>query len=623
MYASARSTSALALNARDGTFAKGAMTSRAGTKAKTRATRRSGMRVEAKDYPKPDNIDKTDNYRIASELSKRFATDLKANGTEKKRVAIVGGGLSGLACAKYLAEAGHEPIVLEARDVLGGKVSAWQDKDGDWIETGLHIFFGAYPNMMNLFNELKIEDRLQWKVHKMIFAMQELPGEFTSFDFIKGIPAPFNFGLAILMNQKMLSLPEKLQTAPPLLPMLIEGQDFIDKQDELSVQDFMRKYGMPERINEEVFISMAKALDFIDPDKLSMTVVLTAMNRFLNETDGLQMAFLDGNQPDRLCAPMVDAIEKNGGSVKTKQRLKEFVLNEDGSVKHLAMANGDIIEADEYISAMPVDVIKRMMPKPWAEMPHFAQLKELEGIPVINIHLWFDRKLKNVDHLCFSRSPLLSVYADMSTTCKEYYDEEKSMLELVFAPCSPIAGGKTNWIAKSNQEIVDATMLELERLFPLEIGPKSPDGVGAKLLKHAVVKTPRSVYAAIPGRNKFRPSQETPIKNFTLAGDYTSQKFLGSMEGAVLGGKLAAEVVASRAKGMKTQGLKAVQKSIIDSIGPAKEPLGVVGESEFAFGGGKVMEDADEAELANFDAEQLTKLDGWTGSKEAASVRAR
>jgi 15-cis-phytoene desaturase len=581
------------------------------------------MRVEAKDYPKPDNIDKTDNYRIASELSKRFATDLKANGTEKKRVAIVGGGLSGLACAKYLAEAGHEPIVLEARDVLGGKVSAWQDKDGDWIETGLHIFFGAYPNMMNLFNELKIEDRLQWKVHKMIFAMQELPGEFTSFDFIKGIPAPFNFGLAILMNQKMLSLPEKLQTAPPLLPMLIEGQDFIDKQDELSVQDFMRKYGMPERINEEVFISMAKALDFIDPDKLSMTVVLTAMNRFLNETDGLQMAFLDGNQPDRLCAPMVDSIEKNGGSVKTKQRLKEFVLNEDGSVKHLAMANGDIIEADEYISAMPVDVIKRMMPKPWAEMPHFAQLKELEGIPVINIHLWFDRKLKNVDNLCFSRSPLLSVYADMSTTCKEYYDEEKSMLELVFAPCSPIAGGKTNWIAKSNQEIVDATMLELERLFPLEIGPKSPDGVGAKLLKHAVVKTPRSVYAAIPGRNKFRPSQETPIKNFTLAGDYTSQKFLGSMEGAVLGGKLAAEVVASRAKGMKTQGLKAVQKSIIDSIGPAKEPLGVVGESEFAFGGGKVMEDADEAELANFDAEQLTKLDGWTGSKEAASVRAR
>lgn len=146
--------------------------------------------------------------------------------------------------------------------------------------------------MMNLLKELNIEDRLQWKIHQMIFAMQELPGEFTTFDFIPGIPAPFNFGLAILLNQKMLTLwvsriplfvlkdscpflstlsihaQEKLQTAPPLLPMLLEGQPFIDKQDELSVTDFMRKYGMPERINEEVFVAMAKALDFIDPGAL-------------------------------------------------------------------------------------------------------------------------------------------------------------------------------------------------------------------------------------------------------------------------------------------------------------------------------------------------------------------
>ena len=56
----------------------------------------------------------------------------------------------------------------------------------------------------------------------------------------------------------------------------------------------------------------------------------------------------------------------------------------------------------------------------------------------------------------------------------------------------------------------------------------------AKLRKFAVVKVPRSVYAAVPGRNKYRPSQETPIENFVMAGDYTSQKFLGSMEGAVL-----------------------------------------------------------------------------------------
>ena len=207
-----------------------------------------------KDYPKP-NVENTDNYREAAALSAK----LKANTpVKKKKVAIIGGGLSGLACAKYLTDAGHEANVYEARKVLGGKVSAWQDEDGDWIETGLHIFFGAYPNMMNLFSELDIHDRLQWKIRQMIFAMQELPGEFTTFDFIPGVPAPFNFALAILLNQKMLTLGEKLQTAPPLLPMLVEGQSFIEAQDELSVTEFMRKYGMPERINEEVFIAMAK-----------------------------------------------------------------------------------------------------------------------------------------------------------------------------------------------------------------------------------------------------------------------------------------------------------------------------------------------------------------------------
>merc|ERR1719316_2225567 len=207
---------------------------------------------------------------------------------------------------------------------------------------------------MRLFKELDIEDRLQWKVHKMIFAMQELPGEFTTFDFIPGIPAPFNFGLAILLNQKMLTLGEKLQTAPPLLPMLVNGQEFINDQDELSVLDFMQKYGMPDRINEEVFISMAKALDFIDPEKLSMTVVLTAMNRFLNEDNGLQMAFLDGNQPDRLCKPMADHIEKGGGKVVMNKPFKEFELDEDGNIKGLRMADGELVVADEYVSAMPV-----------------------------------------------------------------------------------------------------------------------------------------------------------------------------------------------------------------------------------------------------------------------------
>ena len=177
----------------------------------------------------------------------------------------------------------------------------------------------------------------------------------------------------------------------------------------------------------------ARILHFLTPPTAPSLLrqVLTAMNRFLNEDNGLQMAFLDGNQPERLCAPMAAHIEARGGEVRLNSPVAELQTNEDGSVKGFLMRDGTMVVADEYVSAVPCDIFKRLLPKAWAKMPYFRQVDELEGIPVINLHMWFDRKLKAVDHLCFSRSPLLSVYADMSVCVKEHADPDRSMLELV------------------------------------------------------------------------------------------------------------------------------------------------------------------------------------------------
>lgn len=40
---------------------------------------------------------------------------------------------------------------------------------------------------------------------------------------------------------------------------------------------------------------MTKALDFADLDHLTLSMALTAMNRFINEADVSQIAFLGGN----------------------------------------------------------------------------------------------------------------------------------------------------------------------------------------------------------------------------------------------------------------------------------------------------------------------------------------
>ncbi len=472
------------------------------------------------------------------------------------RVAIAGAGLAGLSCAKYLIDEGHTPVVLESRDVLGGLVAAWKDSDGDWYETGLHVFFGAYPNMLQLLKELGIEDRLQWKKHTMIFNQPEKPGTYSRFDF-PNLPAPLNGIVAILRNNDMLTWGEKIQLAKGLVPAMLRGQKYVDSTDKYTFSEWLKLQGVGEEVQQDIFIAASKSLNFINPDEISAVVLLTALNRFLQQKDGSKMAFLDGSPTERLCQPMVDYIEAGGGEVRLNAPLKEILLNPDGSVKGFLMRglNGaqDYIEtADAYVSAMPVDVIKVMLPKPWNNIEYFQKLDGLEGVPVINIQLWFDRKLTDIDQLLFSRSPLLSVYADMSNTCREYSDHYRSMLEFVLAPAR-------DWINKSDAEILQATLAELSKLFPKHFGSDNP----AKLLKHHVVKTPRSVYKAIPGRQEYRPSQVTPISNFFLSGSYTMQPFLGSMEGAVLSGKLTASGVN---KSFSVKNSSSVQKP---SIQPA------------------------------------------------------
>ena len=183
---------------------------------------------------------------------------------------------------------------------------------------------------------------------------------------------------------------------------------------------------------------------------------------------------------------------------------------------------------------MPVEAVKKLCPPEWRGMPYFDDLVHLRGVPVMNLHLWFDRKLSTVDNLIFSRSKLLSVYADMSETCKGYASNDCSMLELVFAPAA-------GWLTKSDEEILQATLTELERLFPQEI---RADQSIARVTKFTCVRTPTSVYETLPGCEQYRPSQKSPISNFFMAGDFSKQRYLASMEGAILSGQLAARAVA-------------------------------------------------------------------------------
>lgn len=107
----------------------------------------------------------------------------------------------------------------------------------------------------------------------------------------------------------------------------------------------------------------------------------------------------------------MDYVTARGGEVHTSVALREIVLNEDLSVQSFVMADREgqqrfEVTADAYVSAMSVDAIKLLLPQPWQDLPFFQKLNGLEGVPVINVQIWFDRKLPTVDHLLFSIAPV-------------------------------------------------------------------------------------------------------------------------------------------------------------------------------------------------------------------------
>lgn len=190
-------------------------------------------------------------------------------------------------------------------------------------------------------------------------------------------------------------------------------------------------------------------------------------------------------------------------------------------VSGFVLDDGSSIQGDVYVSAMPVHSLRKVLPDSLRDFAYFDNLKHLKGSPVITMQLFFDRRIAGVDNLLFSAGTHLSVYADMAMVAPEYHTEDTSIMQFVVAPAEKL-------IRLPDDELVAFVMEEFRRLHPI--------AREAKLLKHTIVRIPNSVYQALPGVDKYRPDQAGPVPNLFLAGDYTQQHFLASIEGATISG---------------------------------------------------------------------------------------
>jgi zeta-carotene desaturase len=449
------------------------------------------------------------------------------------KIAIFGAGVAGLSAAIELVDRGHSVEIYEKRKILGGKVSVWKDSDGDSIESGLHIVFGGYAQLQKYLKRVGAGDNYQWKEHSLIYA--EPDGKQSYFKKAK-LPSPWAEVVGGLQTD-FLTMWDKISLIKGLFPALAGNEEYFRSQDHMTYSEWHRRRGASEHSLQKLWRAIALAMNFIEPNIISARPMITIFKYFGTDYAATKFAFFRKNPGDSMIEPMRQYIQSKGGRIFVDAKLKSFELNSDETIKHAVLQDGHKIEADAYISALPVHNIKKIVPNEWLAHKYFRNLHEFVGSPVANCQLWFDRKITDTDNLMFSQGTTFATFADVSLTCPDDFQSGTgtanggSVMSLVLAPAHQLMN-------MPNEVITGLVMKDIHDRFP-----KSR---GAKLLKSTIVKIPQSVYKAVPDVDQYRPDQISPIKNFFLAGDYTDQHYLASMEGAALSGKLVAEKLLSK-----------------------------------------------------------------------------
>jgi 15-cis-phytoene desaturase len=468
-----------------------------------------------------------------------------------KRVVVAGGGIAGLSAAIALIKQGYQVDVYEKRPILGGKWSSWQDADGDWIETGLHVFFGAYEEIFDLMRELGVYDRILWKDHVMTYTLPK--GERFEFRTRK-LPSPFHL-LPAAFENRFFTWKEKLTLIRSLYPMLFGSTEYYAAQDQLTYRQWNDRMGIDRRMFSKMFVPMTLALKFLKADEISARIVLEVIGIFLRENNASRVGFLRGSPQQHLIGPMADYVTSHGGCIHTGTTIERIELSSDYSrvaALHISQPGLDgqpepvqRVTADDFVLALPIHNLKKLIPDELKPLPYFDGLMKLNGVPVITAHLWTDKQISHLDNCLFSPDGLIPVYADMANTTPEYrrttaagdgMATRGSRFQFVVAPAQELMG-------LSDEEIVAKVWANVQDVFP----ETSRD---ARIVKSAVVRVPQSVYGPLPGLDQYRVPQSSPVANLFLAGGYTLQKFYDSMEGACRSGNRAAKALIARDRGL-------------------------------------------------------------------------
>ncbi len=453
------------------------------------------------------------------------------------RVAVVGGGLAGLACAAALAPRGFRVTVLESRQRLGGRAGSFTDPEtGQLVDACQHASMGCCTNLAHFFRTVGVGHLLTPQPRLNFVTPDRRRSVFKADPW----PAPFHLGRALL-GAHYLTPAEKLRVAWGMLALLREPAD----ADPPLLPWLLAHRQTPRTVARFWGVVLVSALNET-VDRLGLRYARKVfVDGFLRHRDGF-VVHVPSVPLGRLYGDELRGwLARHGVELRENAGVRGLVSGEPGAsatgcppahpvadapgsppVSHLRLRDGSTIEADWYVLAVPFDRVADLLPDELAREPYFAKVANLAPSPITSVHLWYDRPVLSVPHAVLVDCVGQWVFGRGEVAPGEHYVQV---------------------VVSASRDLRELGRDEIRRRVAAELGRVFPAAGRAAVLRSKVVTEHAATFSAVPGVDRWRPAQASPVPNLVLAGDWTATGWPATMEGAVRSGYLAAEAVLARA----------------------------------------------------------------------------
>jgi 15-cis-phytoene desaturase len=438
---------------------------------------------------------------------------------DREDVVVVGSGLAGMSAAFRLAQAGRRPLVLEAGPVLGGRTASW-DEGGMPVDSGLHKFLGIYRALPRLLRDAGVDPHaiLAW-----VDALQvHVPDEGVH-AYFRAAPVhkPVRTLLSALGNNRLVPPLAKAALAYMGARGLKDCALRPEKLDRQNVSDYARKCGVSDRVIRRFVAAFTTGVLFMPPEEFSAYAVFAPTVEGLKAGMTFRVGAFKGGMTDVMIRPVAASVEAKGGRVRTNARVARLAV-ESGRVVGVEVGGG-VVRAGHVVLAAALRPAQELVRSALPDHPWFGPMLSLGTLSAVTIQLELDGPALPSDHTNFSTAALCC-FAEQSRTT---FPGSAGRLSVILYP-------PAEFLEMEPGKVLERTVAEAGRVG-LDLRGRVRD--------YRVVRHPHDFYALRPGSEALRPAQATPVPGLSLAGDYTKQPWVTSMEGAVVSGERAAEAV--------------------------------------------------------------------------------